>query len=61
MIVELELSIDLPKLIEQKEAMLRVIEESNSAEDRQLLDGILNLLDAIHDQIDPGIKWEKLT
>lgn len=47
-------NIDLALLLRQKRALLRVINNpSISKPDRTLLDGILNLLDAIHDEIDP--------
>jgi hypothetical protein len=49
-------SVSLPLLLRQKQAVLRSIECARHAKrnrDALLLEGVLNLLDAIHDQIDP--------
>ena len=45
--------VNLTLLLRQKQALLRAISNTASAHDVELLEGILNLLDHIHDQIDP--------
>jgi hypothetical protein len=45
-------NLNLPLLLKQKQALLRAIERS-SADDALYLDGILSLLDFIHDTLDP--------
>lgn len=46
--------IDLPLLVRQKQALLRALNRvDDNKEDSDLLNGVLNLLDCIHDQLDP--------
>jgi hypothetical protein len=46
-------NLDLPLLIKQKQALLRAIAAAPNLKDAHYLDGILSLLDIIHDGIDP--------
>ena len=49
-------NINLPLLKRQKLALLRAIRRTQDArvmDDAELLDGVLNLLDSIHDVLDP--------
>jgi len=48
--VHLLINIDL--LIEQKQALMRAM-DAGSEEDRVLLNGVLAVLDTIHDTLDP--------
>ena len=51
--MQFNLGIDLPMLLEQKQALLRAISTATPETERDLLYGILHLLDAIHDVMDP--------
>lgn len=50
----IEIDVDLPLLIEQKQAVLRAIGlVLPNDKDSELLQGALNLLDYVHDELDP--------
>lgn len=46
-------NIDLKLLLKQKRYLLRLVSVSKKQGQQELLDGVINLLDHIHDQIDP--------
>jgi hypothetical protein len=45
-------NLDLPLLLKQKLAVVRAIDHTQG-EDKVLLEGVLNLLDHLHDKADP--------
>jgi len=46
------MQVNLPLLRDQKNALMRAMEEARP-DDKELLGGILNLLDHVHDHVDP--------
>ena len=46
------MNIDLPLLLRQKQALQRAMDIA-SQDDRELLEGVLNILDYLHDEADP--------
>jgi hypothetical protein len=49
----IEMRVNLPLLLKQKQALLRAISNADGASETSLLEGILSLLDHIHDTLDP--------
>lgn len=45
-------TVDLRKLLEQKVTLLRLMDKANKR-DQETLEGLLNMLDAIQDALDP--------
>ena len=51
--VKVDMRIDVARLLLQKEAVLRAIDRAENDKDVLLLDGVLNVLDQIHDTVLP--------